>query len=83
MSEPSHPDPGRRERKRLQQLDHLAKSHQWWDGRSMRAENVQSLGFDPAALVVQHWIEMTNTLMGFPRHLSQHTGPARPVRQEA
>ena len=57
-----------------QRLDQLAKSHAWWDGRQMTAEKLQAQGFDPQSLLVQHWVTMTNTLMGFPRHLSQHTG---------
>jgi error-prone DNA polymerase len=58
----------------LQRLDQLSRSHQWWDGRRMTPERMQAQGFDPESRVVQHWIEMTNTLMGFPRHLSQHSG---------
>ena len=57
-----------------QRLEQMSKSHQWWDGRRMSAEKLKAQGFDPESLVVQHWISMTNTLMGFPRHLSQHTG---------
>ncbi len=57
-----------------QRLEQLSKSHQWWDGRHMSAEKLTAQGFDAQSLVVQHWISMTNTLMGFPRHLSQHTG---------
>ena len=58
----------------LQRLDQVAKSHQWWDGSRLKAEGLAACGFDPAATVVQHWVDMTNTLMRFPRHLSQHSG---------
>ncbi len=57
-----------------QRLDQVSKSHQWWDGRRMSGERLSESGFDPGSTQVQHWVEMTNTLMGFPRHLSQHTG---------
>jgi error-prone DNA polymerase len=57
-----------------QRLDRLARSHQWWDGKKMQAEKLSDIGFDPQSAVVQHWVSMVNTLMGFPRHLSQHTG---------
>jgi error-prone DNA polymerase len=57
-----------------QQLDELARNHAWWDGKVMRPERLAQRGFDIDSPVVQHWVQMTNTLMGFPRHLSQHTG---------
>jgi error-prone DNA polymerase len=58
----------------LQRLEQLSKSHQWWDGKAMKAERLAEQGFDISSPVVEHWINLTNTLMSFPRHLSQHTG---------
>jgi error-prone DNA polymerase len=58
----------------LQRLAQLSKDHQWWDGKTMRAERLAAQGFDTNSPVVQHWVSLTNTLMSFPRHLSQHTG---------
>jgi DNA-directed DNA polymerase III PolC len=58
----------------LQRLNQVSKSHQWWDGTSMNAERLSEQGFDASSAVVQHWVNLTNTLMSFPRHLSQHTG---------
>jgi error-prone DNA polymerase len=58
----------------LQRLEQLSKSHQWWDGKAMKAERLAEQGFDVSSPVVEHWINLTNTLMSFPRHLSQHTG---------
>jgi error-prone DNA polymerase len=58
----------------LQRLEQLSKSHQWWDGKAMQAERLAEQGFDITSPVVEHWINLTNTLMSFPRHLSQHTG---------
>ncbi len=57
-----------------QRLDHVAKSQQWWDGRQVLGERLAQSGFDPESALVRHWVEMTNTLLGFPRHLSQHSG---------
>ncbi len=57
-----------------QQLDLLARSRQWWESKRLAPEHLRELGFDPDAVVVQHWMTMTNLLIGFPRHLSQHTG---------
>jgi error-prone DNA polymerase len=57
-----------------QRLDQMSRSHQWWDGKHMKVEKLADAGFDPDSAVVQHWVSMVNTLMGFPRHLSQHTG---------
>lgn len=58
----------------IQRLDQLARSHAWWDGKEMRPEKLAEIGFDPESVLVQHWVSMVNTLMAFPRHLSQHTG---------
>ncbi|MFT3803187.1 MAG: error-prone DNA polymerase [Burkholderiaceae bacterium] len=57
-----------------QRIDLIAGSHQWWDGRRMTAARMAEHGFDPDSLLVRHWVDMTNVLLGFPRHLSQHTG---------
>jgi error-prone DNA polymerase len=35
---------------------------------------LQEAGIDPDSLQVRQLLEITSTLMGFPRHLSQHTG---------
>ncbi|MFA7505914.1 MAG: error-prone DNA polymerase, partial [Burkholderiaceae bacterium] len=57
-----------------QRLDLMARSHQWWDGHGVKPERLAEIGFDPGSPVVQHWMRMVNTLIRFPRHLSQHTG---------
>jgi error-prone DNA polymerase len=58
----------------LAQVDRLAKSLAWWDGRNALNERVREAGFDPAAPVIERLITLVNTLLGFPRHLSQHVG---------
>jgi error-prone DNA polymerase len=52
----------------------LAKTQQWFDGRSVAPERLQEAGFDPDSPLCRLLIELTQTLIGFPRHLSQHPG---------
>ena len=56
------------------QINRLSRSHQWWDGRQIVPERLLECGFDPASPVVQKLMTLSQTLMGFPRHLSQHPG---------
>jgi error-prone DNA polymerase len=58
----------------LAQVDRLAKSLAWWDGRGMVLARLQEAGFDPANPVIARLVYLVNTLVGFPRHLSQHVG---------
>jgi error-prone DNA polymerase len=58
----------------LQRIDQLTRTHQWWDGRTMRPERFAEAGFDPESRVVQQWMKLTQVLLCFPRHLSQHSG---------
>ncbi len=52
----------------------LAKSLQWWDGGAIDPERLAETGLDPASAKVRRWLELSNALLGFPRHLSQHVG---------
>ena len=52
----------------------LAKDHQWWDDDAVREEQLQALGLDAQDLRVRQLLELTEQLLGFPRHLSQHVG---------
>jgi error-prone DNA polymerase len=58
----------------LDRIDAVAKSQQWYDGRSISPERLRENGFDPQAPTVKLWAELTHQLIGFPRHLSQHPG---------
>jgi len=58
----------------LDQVDLLAKSMAWWDDRAAMRKRLAEAGFDLDNRVVRHVIEMTQELVGFPRHLSQHPG---------
>ena len=55
-------------------LDVLAKSTRWWDGHAIEPERLLEAGLDPDDLAVRQLLQLTAQLMGFPRHLSQHTG---------
>ncbi|MFP5381084.1 MAG: error-prone DNA polymerase [Gammaproteobacteria bacterium] len=58
----------------LEQVDRLAKSMAWWDGRRIKPERLLEAGFDPANRKVALLIRLVDELVGFPRHLSQHVG---------
>jgi error-prone DNA polymerase len=57
-----------------QRIDRLARTQQWWDGGTILAERFAEAGFDPDSRIVRQWIALTRELVGFPRHLSQHSG---------
>jgi len=56
------------------QVDRLARSMQWWDGREVDESRVRDAGFDPQAPLMRRLLGLVRQLLGFPRHLSQHTG---------
>ncbi|CAZ87646.1 Error-prone DNA polymerase [Thiomonas arsenitoxydans] len=58
----------------LETVERLARNVQWWDGREVARERLEEVGLDPEALGVQQWMALVRQLLGFPRHLSQHTG---------
>ncbi|HEX5865690.1 MAG TPA: error-prone DNA polymerase, partial [Casimicrobiaceae bacterium] len=58
----------------LAQVDRLAKSMAWWDGGQVISQRVKESGFDPESPVMRHLFHLVGTVLGFPRHLSQHTG---------
>ena len=58
----------------LEQVDRLAKSMAWWDGRKVQPERLAEAGFDPGNQKVVLLIRLVDALVGFPRHLSQHVG---------
>jgi error-prone DNA polymerase len=52
----------------------VAKSQHWFDGREIDPDRLRENGLDPASRTVRLWVELTQQLVGFPRHLSQHPG---------
>ncbi len=58
----------------LAQVDRLAKSLAWWDGKKMLPQRLAEAGFEQESAQVAQLIVLVDTLVGFPRHLSQHVG---------
>ncbi|HUL56793.1 MAG TPA: PHP domain-containing protein, partial [Usitatibacter sp.] len=58
----------------LDQVDLLSKSMSWWDDRAALEKRLLEAGFELDNRVVKQVIELTQQLVGFPRHLSQHPG---------
>ncbi|WP_042303651.1 error-prone DNA polymerase [Paraburkholderia kururiensis] len=55
-------------------VDMVAKSHQWFDGRQDLLRRFTECGLDAGAPLIQAWASLASQLLGFPRHLSQHSG---------
>ena len=58
----------------LDRIEAVSKSQHWFDGRKIDPERLRENGFDPEAHLTKLWLELTQQLIGFPRHLSQHPG---------
>ena len=58
----------------LDQVDRLAKNVSWWDGRQIRPERIIEAGFSPDNPLIVRLVEFAHLIVGFPRHLSQHSG---------
>ena len=56
------------------QIDRLAHAMQWWDGNEVADSRIEDAGFDTANPLIARVLALTRELIGFPRHLSQHTG---------
>jgi error-prone DNA polymerase len=56
------------------QVGAVARSMQWWEGARIEEERIAEAGFDPSSAKVHRWLTLVETLIGFPRHLSQHVG---------
>ncbi|WP_236903850.1 error-prone DNA polymerase [Comamonas serinivorans] len=55
-------------------LDAIARQHRRLEGQGVQAELLRELGLDVDALAVQQLMQLVAQILGFPRHLSQHTG---------
>lgn len=58
----------------IQRIDAVSKGQHWFDGRGIAPERLREHGFDPDAPLSRLWSELTEQLIDFPRHLSQHPG---------
>jgi len=56
------------------QVERLARGMQWWDGHESEDSRVEEAGFDVGNPLIARVLALTRELVGFPRHLSQHTG---------
>ncbi|MBL8385419.1 MAG: error-prone DNA polymerase [Burkholderiales bacterium] len=64
------------------QLERLARGLAWWDRRDALPERMRDAGLDPASPQVKMLLDLTAQLIGFPRHLSQHSGGFVIVRDD-
>jgi error-prone DNA polymerase len=55
-------------------VDTVARAHQWFDGKDDLLQRFAQAGLDPQTPVIQLWAKLASQLLGFPRHLSQHSG---------
>ncbi|SIO71991.1 error-prone DNA polymerase, DnaE-like [Burkholderia sp. GAS332] len=55
-------------------VDAVAKSHQWFDGRQDLLKRFTESGLNAETPLIQAWASLASQLLGFPRHLSQHSG---------
>ncbi|NNM62361.1 MAG: error-prone DNA polymerase [Steroidobacteraceae bacterium] len=55
-------------------LERLARSVQWWDGRSIDPERLRAAGLDPDEARTRRLVALVGQILGLPRHLSQHVG---------
>ena len=58
----------------LDRINAVSKGQQWFDGKTIAADRLREQGLDPDSLVCRQWVALTQQLIGFPRHLSQHPG---------
>jgi error-prone DNA polymerase len=55
-------------------VEKVAKSHHWFDSRNDLLGRLAECGLDQESQLAQQWAALAMTLLGFPRHLSQHPG---------
>ena len=54
--------------------DRVAKDHQSWDGKQPNPQRLAALGLNPDDPAIAQWLDISSQLIGFPRHLTQHSG---------
>ncbi|MCB2018416.1 MAG: PHP domain-containing protein, partial [Hydrogenophaga sp.] len=55
-------------------IERLAHDHRWWSEDGLADERLRASGLDPDSLAARQFVTLVQQLLGFPRHLSQHTG---------
>lgn len=56
------------------QVEQLARNMSWWDESDKFSQRLAEQGFAPDNLKVRQLLYLVHSLVGFPRHLSQHVG---------
>ncbi|MCC7150999.1 MAG: error-prone DNA polymerase, partial [Rubrivivax sp.] len=57
-----------------QRIDAVCKDQHHFAGRALSPGSLREQGLSPEAPACVLWLELAGTLVGFPRHLSQHPG---------
>ena len=52
----------------------LSGSISWWDHHDLLSNRLSEIGINPETPLVRSVIDITKQIIGFPRHLTQHTG---------
>nr|WP_316638508.1 error-prone DNA polymerase [uncultured Roseateles sp.] len=55
-------------------IEAVSKTQQWFDGSRVDYTRLREQGLDVDAPLIRLWMELTQSLINFPRHLSQHPG---------
>ena len=55
-------------------VEKVAKTHHWFDSRADLLARLAESGLDPEAPLSRQWAVLAQSLLNFPRHLSQHPG---------
>jgi error-prone DNA polymerase len=59
-------------------VDAFAKEHYWFDDSALQMEDLCAMAAETGVAIdslrMRQWLELTEALRGFPRHLSQHVG---------
>ena len=58
----------------LDRIAAVSKGQHWFDGKTISPERLREQGLDPDSQVCRQWVALTQQVLGFPRHLSQHPG---------
>ena len=59
---------------KLAQVNRLAADNGWWEGGTISPRQVRKLGLNPENPPITRLLALVKELVGFPRHLSQHSG---------
>ena len=56
------------------QIERLTENRIWWQDNQIIPSRVREIGLDPNAPALRRVLTLVQQLIGFPRHLSQHSG---------